>query len=174
MSQPVSQSLKAFSIHPETVFHNAGIEALYDASFGPVRFTRAAHFIREMAGVDDTLARVGLLDGELVSSIRFSKVRIGGVPALILGPLVVSPKYRNMGYGKALMGEAIAQAFSKGHQHVILVGDEPYYRFLGFKVTPYKAIRFPAPVDPARVLGLSHDGGEGFLSLKGAITPDSD
>ena len=156
---------------PEAPCHASAIEALYEASFGPVRFTRAAHFIREMAGVDPSLGRVGLLGETLVSSIRFSRVRIGGEKALMLGPLVVSPDYRNLGYGKALMRAAIDNAFAQGHDHVILVGDEPYYRALGFRVTPHKAIHFPAPVDPARVLGISREG-DGFLRLKGPVTAE--
>ena len=170
-NSPLPQSSEAFVIGLEESFHNDAIEALYEASFGPVRFTRAAHFIREMAGVDRSLARVGMLGERVVSSIRFSRIRIGGEKSLILGPLVVSPEYRNLGYGKALMRAAIDNAFAKGHDHIILVGDEPYYRALGFKVTPHKAIHFPAPVDPNRVLGISRDG-EGFLQLKGDITPE--
>lgn len=170
--------MSAFAVSPEPAFvvvaeepmHAPAIRALYDAAFGPGRFTRAAHFIREMAGVDATLGRVGLIGDELVSSIRFSPVRIGATPALILGPLVVSPDYRNKGYGRALMARATQDAFAAGHEHIVLVGDEPYYRALGFRALPAGAVHFPAPVDPTRVLGASRTG-EGVLQLAGEVRP---
>lgn len=154
---------------------NAPIENLYDQVFGPGRYTRAAHFVREICGVAQDLSLVCVHNGahpsqaeELVSSIRFSEVCFGKSPALILGPLVVSPSHRNKGFGKALMSYAIENAWAKGHNAIVLVGDEPYYRALGFKALPFGAVQFPAPVDPARVLGLAKSP-EDLLALKGAV-----
>jgi predicted N-acetyltransferase YhbS len=51
---------------------------------------------------------------------------------------------------------------------VILVGDEPYYARVGFAKLPPGRIRFPGPVDPARILGLSLKANE-VLNLTGEV-----
>ena len=47
------------------------------------------------------------------------------------------------------MAEAARRA---GSEAVILIGDPPYYMPLGFEKVAWKALEFPGPVDPARVL----------------------
>ena len=159
-----------FRFRDELPEDNDKIEALYDEAFGPGRFTRAAHFVREACGLQEDLSKVCLAGGEIVASIRFSPIAIGSVPALMLGPLVVAPSERSKGYGKALMAHAIDAAWLKGHDAVVLVGDAPYYKVLGFQPLPFKAVKFPAPVDPARVLGLAKN--EAILAtLKGVVGP---
>ena len=72
----------------------------------------------------------------------------------MLGPLVVHPDDRGKGLGIALMNKGIVQARNAGHRLVILVGDEPYYKRVGFQQCPVGRIIFPAPVDPTRLLYL--------------------
>ena len=57
-------------------------------------------------------------------------------PALMLGPLTVEPPFRKRGVGRALLDRALADAKKAGHRLIILVGDEPYYSKVGFKVVP--------------------------------------
>jgi predicted N-acetyltransferase YhbS len=92
----------------------------------------------------------------LVGAISFWRVFIGdeGTPALLLGPLAVSPYRQGIGIGRALMGLGLAKAKSLGHELVLLVGDEPYYGRLGFRRVPEGQITLPGPVDPARLLYL--------------------
>ena len=79
-----------------------------------------------------------------------------GVPAsLRLGPLAVETEQRVRCIGVAPMERALAQARTLGHVWFILVGYEPYYARVGFSKLPAGSIRFPGPVDPARILGLS-------------------
>jgi predicted N-acetyltransferase YhbS len=122
----------SITILPETADDHIAIERLHERTFGPGRYARTAYRIRE--GVSHRFdlsftARIGTL---LVGSVRLSPVRIGGAPALLLGPLTVEPPFRGRGIAKALVARSLEQARKQGHKLVVLVGDEPYYGPLGF------------------------------------------
>jgi predicted N-acetyltransferase YhbS len=75
---------------------------------------------------------------------------------------------RGQGIGISLMQRGLEAARVAGAETVLLVGDEPYYAKVGFSRLPPGRIRFPGPVDPARVLGLSLKPGA-LLSLSGLV-----
>jgi predicted N-acetyltransferase YhbS len=158
----------ALTILAETLADADIIERLHERTFGPGRYARTAFRIREGAGHLLELsftARIGTL---LVGSIRLTPIRIGDVPALLLGPLTVEPPFRRRGIGLALMQRALAEARDKGHRLVVLVGDEPYYARAGFKRVPKGQARMPGPVDPARLLVAELVQGA-FAGVKGPI-----
>jgi predicted N-acetyltransferase YhbS len=107
----------------------------------------------------------------LVGSVRQLPVRIGDTPALMLGPLTVEPPFRKRGVGRALMDRALADAKKAGHRLVILVGDEPYYGRVGFKVVPKGRAIMPGPVDYSRLLVAELAEGA-FDGVSGDIRPD--
>jgi predicted N-acetyltransferase YhbS len=142
----------ALNIQPETPDDAVAIERLHERTFGPGRFTRTAYRLRERRGHKRELsftARVGTL---LVGSIQLTPVHVGGVKALLLGPLTVEPPFRGRGVGKALIERALVEAKTQGHRLVLLVGDEPYYGKHGFKKVPLRQVVLPGPVDYERVL----------------------
>jgi predicted N-acetyltransferase YhbS len=142
----------ALTILAETPADADVIERLHERTFGPGRYARTAFRIREGAGhlLDLSFtARIGTL---LAGSIRLTPIRVGGVPALLLGPLTVEPPFRRRGIGLALMQRALAEARKKGHRLVVLVGDEPYYARVGFRRIPKGQARMPGPVNPDRLL----------------------
>lgn len=146
------------------------VEALVDLAFGPGRFAKTAYRLREGVLPDARLSFVAQ-DGPgdaLWGSVRFWPVIVGRTPALLLGPLAVVPQLRGRGIGISLMQHGIRAAAALDYGAVILVGDEPYYAKVGFaRLTPGQ-IRFPGPVDPERVLGLSLNG-EALASLSGDV-----
>ena len=144
-----------WQIRPERPEEAPQVEALTVASFGPGRFAKAAYRLRD--GVDPVpgLGFVAGKDGLLHGAIRFWPVAVGREASLLLGPLAVQPDLRGRGLGIALMQAGIEAARRQGHASIILVGDEPYYVRVGFAAVPPGRIRFPGPVDPARILGLS-------------------
>ena len=151
----------------------AAIERLHERTFGPGRFVRASERIRErqahQLGLSYT-ARIGTL---LVGSVRMTRICVGDTPALLLGPLTIEPPFRDRGIGKALMERAMANAKAKGHRLVLLVGDEPYYARVGFKLIPKGQVKFDGPVDPGRMLYA--ELGEGaFAGVEGIVRPDWD
>jgi predicted N-acetyltransferase YhbS len=159
-----------FTFRLEEPGDHSQIESLHRDVFGPGRFARAAYRLREGVRHEAGLSFVAHTDGQLVASVRLTRIEIGGRPALLLGPLVVKPSFKGQGAGKALVRMAVAAAREAGHRIVLLVGDEPYYGPLGFSALEPYAITLPAPVDPNRVLvaGLADGALDG---LSGAATP---
>ena len=136
----------------EDASHDAVIELINEEAFGPGRHTRAAARIREQGPHDRHLSFICADDGETIASVRMTPVMAGGVKGHLLGPLAVRPSHKNKGIGRELVRIAIEAARRAGSEAVILVGDPPYYMPLGFEKVAWKALEFPGPVDPARVL----------------------
>jgi predicted N-acetyltransferase YhbS len=160
----------SLTILPETPDDTTAIDRLNARTFGPGRFAKSAYRIRE--DVPHCLdlsftARVGTL---LVGSVRLSPIVIGTTPALLLGPLTVEPPFRDRGIGQKLIERALAEARSKGHRLVVLVGDEPYYGKAGFKRTSKGQVTMQGPVDPARLLVAELVPGA-FDGVSGMIGP---
>jgi len=134
------------------------VEGLQALAFGPGRFARAAFRVRERFPHDKSLSLISEIDGLRVSSVWMTPISLSGVNGYLLGPLATDPAYRNKGAGRLLVREVCRMALARGQgSFVLLVGDEPYYGPLGFRHTRMGAIRFPGPVDPARVLVHAED-----------------
>jgi predicted N-acetyltransferase YhbS len=147
------------------------IERLHERTFGPGRYARTAYRIREKTAHRLDLsftARIGTL---LVGSVRLTQVRIGETSALLLGPLTIEPPFRDKGIAKALMERALGEATAKGHKLVVLVGDEPYYKRVGFKRAPSGRVKMDGPTDPARMLYAELVDGA-FAHVSGIVRPD--
>lgn len=139
-------------IRHETPQDHEIVEALGAAAFGPGRFSRAAFRLREGVNSDAALSFVATIDGEVVGSVKQTRILIGGKEALVLGPLMVAPGMRNYGIGRELMTRTLVAARENGHRFVVLVGDYAYYKVFGFERVPPGLITFPGPADPARIL----------------------
>lgn len=148
----------ALSIRMENPDDDAWIEALHEISFGPGRFARAAYRVRERIAVDPTLSHIAEVGGVRAASVRMTPVGVGGLNGYMLGPLMTDPQFRKQGAARALVRHVCALAFDRpGIAFVLLVGDFAYYEPLGFVRTVPGAVRFPAPVDPHRVLVYAPD-----------------
>lgn len=151
-------SSDALAIRLETPADNDWIENLHEVSFGPGRFARAAFRVRERYAVDPSLCFIAEIDGINAASVRMTPIGIAGINGYLLGPLMTDPAFRKQGAGRTLVRHACAEALARdGVSFVLLVGDLAYYGPLGFVPTVSHAIRFPGPVDPARVLVHSLD-----------------
>lgn len=149
----------ALAIRLETPADNDWIENLHEVSFGPGRFARAAFRVRERFAVDPDLCFIAEIDGVRAASVRMTPISVGARDGYLLGPLMTDPAYRKLGAGRALVAHVCGLALARpGVSFVMLVGDYAYYGPLGFAPTVPYAIRFPGPVDPARVLVHSLDG----------------
>ncbi len=148
-----------YSIRPEHAADNDTILALQQTAFGPGAAARAAFRVREQAPHDAALSFVLTEQDVILGSVRLTHVTIGPDAGLLLGPLVVDPAHKNNGCGRALVGRALAAAEAAGARFVILVGDAPYYRPLGFGHCVGRKVRLPGPVDPARLLAAEFEPG---------------
>jgi predicted N-acetyltransferase YhbS len=163
----------SLTILQETAADAVAIERLHERTFGPGRFALSAYRIRERFAHRLALsftARIGTL---LVGSVRQTQVTIGATRALLLGPVTLEPPFRGRGIGSALIQRALNEARAAGHRIVVLVGDEDYYKRLGFRRVSANRAAMPGPVDPARLLYCELADGA-FEGVSGPIQPDWD
>ncbi len=123
----------------------AAVEALVLAAFGPGRFAKTAERLRERARV--AAGFVAREDGAIIGSVRLWAIRVGGEPALFLGPIAVAADSRRAGLGADLVQACVDHA---GEAGILLVGDLPYFGRFGFRPAP--EVRLGGPVDQRRVL----------------------
>ena len=139
------------------------VEALFDTAFAPGRAALSSYRLR--AGVAPVRSLCLTMRDDfwvVVGAIRFWPIRIGdgatgadddeGWPALLLGPIAVHPTRQGEGLGALLMQESLERADALGWRRVILIGDEPYYARFGFSREMARAIEFPPPTNPNRIL----------------------
>lgn len=154
--------MTALTYLQETPLFDAAIEEINAEAFGPGRFARAAYRIREGGPHERELSLAALADGQVIASVRMTRVKIGAADALLLGPLAVTPAWKNQGIGRRILKMSVEAARDKGHALVVLVGDEPYYGPLGFQRVREGQMSFPAPVDQKRI--LANELAEGALA----------
>jgi predicted N-acetyltransferase YhbS len=152
----------------------AAISELHGRVFGPGRFARAAYRVREGTPKITRFCHVAEMGNRLIASLRMTDVTIGGTPgAALLGPLAVDPDFRDQGYGRQLVAEAMDDAKAAGVKLVVLVGDVPYYGRFGFAPVPAGQIVLPGPANPERILAA--ELAEGALqSYRGVVAAEMD
>src|SRR5947207_15373768 len=99
----------ALPILPETPDDAPAIEHLNARTFGPGRFAKTAHRVREeIAHIPELsfTARVGTL---LVGAVRLSPILFGQAKALLPGPPTFEPPSRDLGVGRALTARALQE-----------------------------------------------------------------
>ncbi len=144
-----------FLVRPEREEDIQILNELAARAFGPGRFTRTAHRVRENAAIVEELSLAAWVGDDLAGSVRFAAIRIGERSgALLLGPLMVEAKWAGKGCGRVLIEKGLELARAKDAALVLLVGDLPYYERFGFQRVQSGKIRLPGPVDPARLLGV--------------------
>ncbi len=152
-------------------------EALLDRCLGERRMAKSSERLREGRLPAQGLALTAERDGEIVATVRLWHVEANGRPALLLGPLAVSPELQGEGLGKAMMREALWRAACRGHGAVILVGDAPYYSRFGFSGELTRELSMPGPVERERFLALelrpgALAGANGTLNATGALVAE--
>jgi predicted N-acetyltransferase YhbS len=165
-----------FAIRAERASDVVAREALLDACFGDNRHMRTCQRLRDGRAPAEGLALSALVRGRLVGTVRLWHVSVGGIPALMLGPLAVEASSRKFGAGAALMDHALAAAKARGHRAVILLGDAPYYIRFGFSAAKTGELMLPGPFEGDRLLGLelcqgALDGAWGMISATGKPEP---
>ncbi len=142
-----------FDIIAEGADEDGLIQTLLDNAFGSRRRLKAAYRLRETRGPVTGLSFTAHAAGQLVGTIRFWPIVIGGhAQALLLGPLAVAQDFAGHRCGIALMEHGLKAAREIGHKLVVLVGDEAYYGKVGFGKIPPGRIMLPGPVAPERLL----------------------
>lgn len=144
------------------------VEALYDLCFSPGRTALSSYRLRD--GVPTVAALCLILrddDNILAAAIRYWPIEVGGLDALLLGPVAVHPTRQGEGLGGLLINESLSEGRRLGWERVLLVGDAPYYSRFGF--ARLGAVQMPPPTNPDRVLGLALKAGA-WDGVKGSVT----
>lgn len=174
-----------YQICEETPAEAGAREALLDRAMGPSRHLKTSARLRAGRRPADGLALAARdAAGRLVGTVRLWHVALGGDgtgdgrAALMLGPLAVDPAAQGTGIGGQLMRRALAEAASRGHAAVILVGDPDYYRRFGFTADAMADLALPGPVERHRFLGLELApgglaGAVGLVRATGAAVDDA-
>ena len=144
------------------------VEDLFDRCFAPGREALSSYRLRD--GIEP-VARLSLVARDeyqiVIGAIRHWPVRVGDVPALLLGPVAVHPTRQGEGLGAMLIENALARA--SGWERVLLIGDAPYYGRFGFTVLT--EVEMPPPTNPDRVLGRALVPGA-WDGVTGRVTRD--
>jgi predicted N-acetyltransferase YhbS len=152
-------------------------EALLDLCFGEARFQKAAERLREGRLPASNLSFIASDRGRIIGTARLWNVSAGpSRPALLLGPIAVSPDYRCRGIGSGLVQRSLDDAKRLGHRAVLLVGDAPYYQRFGFTAAATGSLWLPGRYDANRFLALELQrgalaGARGLVSPTGRIEP---
>lgn len=161
-----------FRLLPETAFDEMEVEMLLDLAFAPGRTALSSYRLREGIAPVAALCRLARDEFNAVAgAIRYWPVRLGetAAPGLLLGPVAVHPTRQGEGIASLLIEQTLEDARNQGWTRVILVGDEPYYRRFGFTHATARALRFPPPTNPDRLLGFALQPGA-FDGLVGEVT----
>jgi predicted N-acetyltransferase YhbS len=141
-----------FDISTLTPADDPAVERLTERAFGPGRYAKTAYRLREGRPADYALSFVARVGTLLVGANRMSPIWIEDKPALLLGPLVVEPAFRQLGLGEQLVQKSLDASRAAGHRLALLVGDPGYYARMGFCAVPKGRLTLPGPADPARFL----------------------
>lgn len=144
-----------FRILRELPADEAEVEALFDLAFAPGRTALSSYRLRDGVPPVPELSLVARDEYDAVAgAIRYWPVLVGeaGASSLLLGPVAVHPTRQGEGLGALLITDSLERAIAAGWSRVILVGDEPYYRRFGFTREAARALDYPPPTNPARLL----------------------
>jgi predicted N-acetyltransferase YhbS len=155
---------------PESAADAGAIEGVLDRAFGPGRFAKPSERVREFARPNPGLSRCVWRGAALVGCCRLYDIRIGGAPALFLGPLAIDPAAQHHGLGHDLTRAALAACRAAGAGAVILMGEPSFFTGLGFSNPPEGRVIMPAPVEARRLHWIALAAGA-LESLGGAVGP---
>ncbi len=144
-----------FEIKQDSPKYDNLVEEIYDICFGPGRFAKAAHLLREgnicnyeLSKIIYDIAEKKIIGACRIWPIKFSKGGIGW----FLGPIAILPQYRDFGLGGKLVQECIVENEKNQNLPIFLVGDLGFFSKFGFKNIPNKNMQFPSPVLQNRIL----------------------
>ena len=168
------------AIRQERKTDAAAREHLLDRAYGPARFTKCSARLREDRLPAQGLSFVATEGGRIIGTVRLWNVSAGpGRPALLLGPLAVSPEHQSQGIGGKLMRHAIAAARMRGHGAILLIGDAAYYGHFGFSAAKTGSLWMPGRYEQSRLLALellpgALNGALGLIGATGRRAPKPD
>lgn len=142
----------ALNIRPESEKDLTTLRQLIQDAFDPMPFSTGKEWqlvesIRSSDGYVPELALVAEYEGEIVGHIMVSEVaidsKISMIPALILSPVSVLPRFQRKGVGQALCRKAVEEAKKTDYPVMIVIGDPNYYSRFGFQPAVPQGVYLP-------------------------------
>ncbi|WP_233617423.1 MULTISPECIES: GNAT family N-acetyltransferase [Actinomadura] len=96
-------------------------------------------------------------DGRLAGYSLLTRCRVGGEPALALGPVAVRPDLQRTGAGAAAVRAGLEAARARGENLVLVLGHPEYYPRFGFEPASGFGIRAPFEVPDEAMMALALD-----------------
>lgn len=125
-------------IRPETPEDFSAVYSLHAAAFGQENESRLVELLRKSEHYIPELSLVGLINGDIIGHILFTKLLIAAdngqvFESLALAPISVLPVLQYSGVGSQLMRQGLLAAKELGYGSVIVLGHEHYYPKFGFE-----------------------------------------
>ncbi|WP_328460823.1 N-acetyltransferase [Actinoplanes sp. NBC_00393] len=130
-------------VQRETPGREAAIHAVTLAAFGQPMEAGLVDQLRADEGWIPQLSLVALDGDAVIGHVACTRARLGGEPALGLGPLSVHPDHQKRGVGSALVHAVLGGADALGEPIVVLLGNPAYYSRFGFRLAAEYGITPP-------------------------------
>lgn len=138
------------AIRQETSQDKAAIDSIIAAAFGVGRFARSVRHLR-LSPHELSLSFVITLQEEVIGSIRYWPIMVGGKRQLLLGPLAVLPEHSGKGFGKTLVAHSLTVAETLPYEFILISGEPDYYPRFGFVPACQDAFLWPGFIEPERL-----------------------
>lgn len=144
-----------FEIRIDNKDNDIILENIYAICFGPGRFAKAAHILRENNQCLYDISRIVIdeSNGQIIGGCRMWPIGFeNGGKGIFLGPIAVLPEYRNFGLGAKLVDAVLEANDQANGGNVFLVGDYGFFGKFGFKEIPQNTLKLPMPAKTNRIL----------------------
>jgi predicted N-acetyltransferase YhbS len=157
---PIMDLVNEFEYVKDASLYDKAIENLYNLVFGPGRFAKAAHILREnnICLYDISRIVIETKTKEIIGGCRMWPIAFtGGGNGLFLGPIVVKDNYRKHGLGAKLVEEVLIANKTDRDLPIFLVGDIEFFGKFGFEKVPNNLFKLPLPAAQNRILWKKSD-----------------
>ena len=146
----------AIGVRSEDLADRAAIRAVNSSTFGRNDEADLVDELRTSGHV--LISLVGVVDGNIVGHILFSRMWIQARPGLIsaaaLAPVAVLPEHQMKGIGSHLIEHGLRMLSDRDEGIVIVVGHPEYYLRFGFSRDKARLLESPFPAEAFMVLEL--------------------
>ncbi|MFJ6755743.1 MULTISPECIES: GNAT family N-acetyltransferase [unclassified Streptomyces] len=148
----------AWPARPETAADVAAVREVNLAAFGTALEADLVDALRTDGAWLPGLSYVAEApDGSVAAHALLTACRVGGVRALALAPVAVSPAFQRSGAGSAVVRALLAAAAERGESLVLVLGHPEYYPRFGFTPASRFGIRAPFEVRDEVMMALVLD-----------------
>ena len=146
-------------IRPEEPSEFALVESIHAAAFDGPHEAGVVANVRASSLHNPAWSLVGLLDGQTVGHVLFSRVGLEDAnhmvrPVVVLAPLAVHPDAHGHGVGTALVKAGLARIESDGEPLVVVRGKPSLYARFGFVASERLNVHPPFELAPGEYQAL--------------------